>query len=157
VILLDTNVVSEPLRPRPNLNVLVWLDAQAAESLYLSTVSVAELLLGIESLPIGKRRRALAAALDEQIMALFGRRIVPFDLVAAGVYAKIVMRARRHGHPIGVADAQIAAIAESRRFSVATRDEAPFQAAGIPVINPWTAKPEIEPGRGPIPGGKRPG
>ncbi|MGD0694799.1 MAG: type II toxin-antitoxin system VapC family toxin [Terriglobia bacterium] len=142
MILLDTNVISEAMRPQPDRNVLAWLDAQAAESLYLSTVSLAELLLGIESLPAGKRRRALAAALDEQIIALFGERILTFDLKAAEVYAKIVIRARRQGHPMAVEDAQIAAIAASRQFSVATRDEAPFQAAGVPVINPWTSTPE---------------
>jgi len=139
VILLDTNVVSEAMRPTPDRNVLAWLDAQAAETLYLSTVSLSELLLGIQSLPAGKRRQALAAALAEQVIALFGERIVAFDLAAAQDYAKIVMRARRRGKPITVADAQIAAIAASRNFSVATRDEAPFQAAGVPVINPWTA------------------
>jgi hypothetical protein len=145
VILLDTNVVSEPMRPKPNGNVVAWLDAQAAETLYLSTVSLAELLLGIESLPAGpakRDRKALAAALAEQVIALFGERIVPFDLAAAHAYAKIVARARQYGHPIAVADAQIAAIAASRHFSVATRDEAPFQAAGVPVINPWIVKPE---------------
>ena len=146
MILLDTNVVSEPMRVKPDRNVLAWIDAQAAESLYLSTVSLAELLLGIESLPAGKRRKALAAALDREIIALFGERIAPFDLRAAEAYAMVVTRARRHGHPIGVADAQIAAIAASRQFSVATRDEAPFQAAGIAVINPWTAMPEAERG-----------
>ncbi len=142
MILLDTNVVSEPMRPMPDQKVLAWLDAQAAESLYLSTVSFAELLLGIASLPAGKRRKALAAALHEQVIALFGERIVPFDLGAAETYAQIVTRARRHGHPIAVADAQIAAIAASHQFTVATRDEAPFQAAGVPVINPWTASLE---------------
>ncbi len=142
MILLDTNVISEAMRPQPDRNVLAWLDAQAAESLYLSTVSLAELLLGIESLPAGKRRKALAAALDEQIIALFGERILTFDLRAAEAYAGIVTRARRQGRPMAVADAQIAAIAASRRFSVATRDEAPFQAAGVPVINPWTSTPE---------------
>ena len=138
MILLDTNVVSEPMRPQPDQKVLAWLDAQAAESLYLSTVSFAELLLGIVSLPAGKRRRALAAALNQQVIALFGDRIVPFDLNAAEIYAEIVVRARRHGHPIAVADAQIAAIAVSHQFTLATRDEEPFQAAGVPVINPWT-------------------
>lgn len=147
MILLDTNVVSEPMRPKPDRNVLAWLDDQAAESLYLSTVSLAELLLGIETLPAGKRRKTLAAALDEKIIALFGERIVPFDLAAAETYAKIVTRACRHGHLIAVADAQIAAIAASHQFSVATRDEAPFQAVGVPIINPWTATPEAEPGR----------
>jgi len=146
VILLDTNVVSEPMRPRPDRNVLNWLDAQAAESLFLSTISAAELLLGIESLPPGKRRKALATALDEQIIALFGGRIVPFDLGAAETYAKIVANARRRGHAMAVADAQIAAIAAFHKFSVATRDEAPFRAAGVPVINPWTATAMAEHG-----------
>lgn len=139
MILLDTNVVSEPMRPRPDPGVLGWLDAQVAETLYLSTVSLAELLLGVESLPAGKRRKALAAALDEQIVALFGGRMAPFDAPAAESYPGVVMRARRRGHLISVADAQIAAIAASRRFSVATRDAAPFQAAGISVIDPWSA------------------
>ena len=137
MILIDTNVVSEAMRARPDPKVLEWLDAQAPETLYLSTVSLAELLLGIESLPAGKRRRALAAALAEQIIGLFGERIVSFDVAAARNYPTIVTRARRHGHPIAVADAQIAAVATSRNFLVATRDEAPFQAAGVGLINPW--------------------
>src|SRR5207245_983638 len=85
-------------------------------------------------------------ALDEQIISLFGERIMPFDLGAAQTYAKIVARARRHGHTIAVADAQIAAIAASRQFSVATRDETPFHAAGVQVVNPWTATPQVQPG-----------
>jgi predicted nucleic acid-binding protein len=140
VILLDTNVVSEPMRSNPNRSVLTWLDAQSVESLYLATVSLSELLLGIASLPAGKRRSAFAGAL-EQIISLFAERIVPFDIAGAEAYAEIVTRARRHRHSIAVADAQIAAIAASRRFIVATRDEAPFRAAGITVINPWTAAP----------------
>ena len=139
MILLDTNVVSEPMRPEPDQKALDWLDAQAAESLFLSSVSLAELLLGIASLPAGKRRKALAPALHQQVIALFGVRIVPFDLNAAGIYPEIVIRARRQGHPIAVADAQIAAIAASHQFTVATRDEAPFRAVGVPIINPWTA------------------
>ena len=145
MILLDTNVVSEPMRTNPDRNVLAWLDAQAAESLYLTTISLAELLLGIASLPTGKRRRVLAAALEKQILMLFGERVLPFDISGAKSYPEIVTRARRHGHSIAVADAQIAAIAASRQFSVATRDEAPFQATGIPVINPWTATPDAGP------------
>ncbi len=141
MILLDTNVVSEPMRRRPDPNVLAWLDAEEAENFYLSTVSLAELLLGIESLPAGKRRKALAAALDEQITALFGERIVAFDARAAAAYPAVVIGARRRGYPIAVADAEIGAIAVSRQFSVATRDVAPFQAAGIRVIDPWTENP----------------
>lgn len=144
MILLDANVVSEPMRSAPDPHVLAWLDAQAAESLYLSTISLAELMLGIENLPAGKRRKALGGALDEQIITLFAGRIAVFDTRAAETFPRIVIRARRHGYPIAVADAQIAAIAASRGFSVATRDVAPFQAAGVPTINPWTGTPEIQ-------------
>jgi len=140
MILLDTNVVSEPMRLRPDPRVQDWLDAQAIETLYLSTISLSELLLGIESLPTGKRRRALAAALGEQIVSLFESRILPFDVAAAEAYAKVVTRARRQGHAISVTDGQIAAIAAARNLRVASRDETPFQAAGLAVINPWTTE-----------------
>jgi toxin FitB len=140
MILLDTNVVSEPMRQRPSPQVQDWLDDQAIETLYLSTISLSELLLAIESLPTRKRRRALAAALGEQIVNLFESRIIPFDIAAAEAYAKLVPRARSNGHAISVADGQIAAIAAARNFRVASRDETPFQAAGLAVINPW--KPE---------------
>ena len=115
-----------------------WLDAQAAETLYLSTVSLSELLLGIESLPIGRRRTGLATALEEQIVSLFEDRIVAFDIAAAEAYAKLVVLARGNGCAISVADGQIAAIAASRNLRIASRDEAPFRAAGLAVINPWT-------------------
>lgn len=144
MILLDTNVVSEPMRPKPEPKVLEWLDAQIAETVYLSTISLAELLLGVERLPAGKRRKTLAALLEKQLIALFKDRILPFDFDAARLYAKIVANARRQGHPIAVADALIAAIAASRNFAVATRDMAPFEAAGISVINPWSAKAGVE-------------
>ena len=144
MILLDTNVISEPMRHHPEGRVISWLDAQAPETLFLSTVSLSEILLGIESLLLGKRRKALAAAL-EHLLSLFHERILPFDVGAAEVYPRIVLRARHQGHPIAVGDAQIAAIAALRQFSVATRDEAPFRAAGLPVINPWTAVLEPEP------------
>jgi toxin FitB len=137
MILLDTNVVSEPMRQHPDRRVQDWLDAQAIETLYLSTISLAELLLGIENLPAGKRRKSLAAAVGEQIMSLFSDRILPFDVPAAQAFAKVVTRARREGYTISVADGQIAAIATARSLSIASRDEAPFHAAGIAVINPW--------------------
>ena len=140
MILLDTNVVSEPLRQHPERRVLEWLDAQAIESLYLSAISLSELLLGIESLPAGRRRDALAKAVEELILRLFDDRILSFDIAAAEAYAKVVARARAHGHPISVSDGQIAAIAVARSLAVASRDERPFRAAGVTVINPWTAE-----------------
>ncbi len=141
MILLDTNVVSEPMRSHPDPAVVSWLDAQAAENLYLSTISLAELLLGVENLPAGKRRKALAAALDSQLIALFGDRILPFDAHAAKLFPKLVMRARRRGHAISAADAQIAAIAALHRLIVATRDVSPFEAAGVPTFDPWATAP----------------
>jgi toxin FitB len=137
MILLDTNVVSEPMKVRPDPRVQDWLDAQAIETLFLSTISLSELLLGIESLPTGRRRTALATALGEQIVSLFDDRILPFDVAAAEAYAEVVTQARGRGYAIAMADGQIAAIAASRNLSVATRDEGPFLAAGVGVINPW--------------------
>jgi predicted nucleic acid-binding protein len=140
VILLDTNVVSEPIRRYPDSRVLDWLDAQVIETLYFSTISLAELLLGVENLPIGRRRTALAAALKQQIADLFGDRIIPFDIPAAEAYAKLVARARGQGQAISIADGQIAGIAAANKFRVASRDDQPFRAAGLVVINPWTAE-----------------
>jgi toxin FitB len=137
MILLDTNVVSEPIRRHPDTRVLDWLDAQVIETLYFSTISLAELLLGVENLPIGRRRTALAAALKQQIADLFGDRIIPFDIAAAEAYAKVVARARSQGQAISIADGQIAGVAAANKFRVASRDDQPFRAAGLVVINPW--------------------
>jgi toxin FitB len=137
MILLDTNVVSEPMRRHPDNRVLVWLDAQVIETLYFSTIGLGELLLGVENLPIGRRRTALVAALEQQIANLFGDRIIPFDIPAAAAYARVVARARSQGQAISVADGQIAGVAAANKFRVASRDDRPFRAAGLVVVNPW--------------------
>lgn len=137
MIILDTNVVSEPMRPGGSEAVLAWLDRQAADTLYLTAINLAELLVGIMILPAGKRKRGLDAALTEVVSGLFGSRILPFDQAAAKAYALVVSRARTAGRAIGAADGQIAAIALVHGFTVATRDAAPFEAAGVPVIDPW--------------------
>jgi predicted nucleic acid-binding protein len=137
VIILDTNVVSEPMKPDGDRGVQAWLDEQIAETLYLTSISLSELLLGVEVLPHGKRKEGLATALNELLVALFGSRILPFDQQAAMMYAARVSRARTSGRAISMADAQIAAIAAVHGFTVATRDTAPFVAAGVPVVNPW--------------------
>jgi toxin FitB len=137
VILLDTCVVSEPLKPSPNASVLAWLDDQVAESLYLSTVSLAELLAGVAALPAGRRRSALAGGLSSLLEKLFAGRILSFDEAAAAQFPHIVTAAHKRGVTISFADAQIAAIAAARGFAVGTRDTGPFVAAGVRVIDPW--------------------
>lgn len=137
MIILDTNVISEPMKPSGNAAVLAWLDRQQAETLYLTATSLAELLVGIELLPDGRRKQGLDRALGDLMSVLFGSRILPFDERAAKLYAPLLGRARNSGRVIGFADGQIAAIATLHGFSVATRDVAPFEAAGVPVVNPF--------------------
>jgi toxin FitB len=136
MILLDTNVVSEAMKPEPHPAVRAWLNDQSAESLYLSSVSLAELLFGIGVLPAGKRRDMLSKALDG-LMGLFRDRVLPFDAEAARRYAALALAAKTKGRGLPLADGYIAAIAASRGFIVASRDTSPYEAAGITVINPW--------------------
>ncbi|HEY3622403.1 MAG TPA: type II toxin-antitoxin system VapC family toxin [Roseiarcus sp.] len=138
MILVDTNVVSEPLKARADPRVVTWLYRQAADALFISTISVSEILFGVASLAAGKRRNRLAAAFENAILRLFAGRILSFDLEAARAYASLMSAARGRGVPIPIVDGQIAAIAKANGFSVATRDEAPFRAAGLNVVNPWT-------------------
>jgi hypothetical protein len=137
VILVDTNVVSEPLRARSEPRVVAWLNRQPAETLFISTISVSEILFGIETLVAGKRRNRLAEAFESAVLHLFAGRVLNFDLEAARAYASLMSAARARGLSISIVDGQIAAIAKANGFSVATRDEAPFRAAGIKVVNPW--------------------
>ena len=142
MILLDTNVVSEPLRTSPDANVLAWFDAQLVETLYLSTITLAELRFGIAVLPEGKRRDALHASFEQRVLPLFAGRILAFDDAASVAYAALRSRARAAGEAIATADGFIAAIAAANGFAVATRDTSPFEAAGLAVINPWASKPD---------------
>jgi len=136
MIVLDTNVVSEAMKPSADPTVTAWLDAQVADTIYLSSISLAELLFGIGSLPAGRRKEALAATL-EGLLGAFGRRVLPFDNDVARVYADIAARARAAGRGLPIPDGYIAAIASTHGYAVATRDTAPFIAAGVTVINPW--------------------
>ena len=137
MIILDTNVISEPLRPVPEARVIEWIDAQALETLYLSAITVAELRFGMASLPVGKRRAGLQESLEKQILPLFARRVLPFDMAASQAYGKLMAKAQAAGLAIGMADGYIAAIAVANSMMVATRDTGPFEAVGIEVINPW--------------------
>jgi len=146
VIILDTNVVSEPMKPDGDRRVEAWLDEQLAESLYITSISLSELFLGVELLPDGKRKEGLDIALRDLLETLFGDRILPFDLQAAIMYAARISKSRAASRAVSMADGQIAAIAAVHGFTVATRDTAPFVAAGLPVINPWeTEEPREQP------------
>lgn len=136
MILLDTNVVSEAMKPEPHPAVLGWLDDQAAETLFLSTVTVAELMFGIGALPVGRRRGRLAATLDG-VLGLFEGRVLAFDLDAARRYGELAVRVRAAGRGFPTPDGYIAAIASARGFAVASRDVSAFVAAGARVIDPW--------------------
>lgn len=137
MILLDTNVISEAMKPEPDPAVREWLDDQAAETLYLSSVTIAELLFGIGALPMGKRKAKLAAALDG-VLEIFVGRILPFDMGAARLYADLAVRARAAGRGFPTPDGYIAAIAAAHGLAVASRDSSDFAAAGLSVIDPWT-------------------
>jgi toxin FitB len=138
MILLDTNVVSEAMKPDPDPAVRSWLDEQTAETLFLSSVTMAELMFGIGSLPKGKRKDRLTAALDG-MLDLFAGRILPFDIGAARRYADLAVKARAAGKGFPTPDGYIAAIAAAHDFAVASRDASAFAAAGLTVIDPWTA------------------
>lgn len=140
MILLDTNVVSEPLKLTGDVGVLTWIDAQLIETLYLSAISLAELRFGIAALAPGKRRDTLHTSLEQRILPLFVGRILPFDAAASKAYAVLRARARVQGKAIAPADGYIAATATSHGLIVATRDTSPFEAAGLSVINPWNTQ-----------------
>ncbi|MDE0478623.1 MAG: type II toxin-antitoxin system VapC family toxin [Gammaproteobacteria bacterium] len=139
MILVDTNVVSEPLRENPEPRVAEWLDAQALETLYLSVITVAELRFGIHALPKGRRRERLHDHLERRVLPMFAGRMLIFDLPASQAYAELMATARSTGRAVSVSDGYIAATAAANAMIVATRDTAPFEAAGLKTIDPWTA------------------
>ena len=136
MILLDTNVVSETMRAAAHPSVTNWLDAQAADTLFLSSHTVAELMFGVGVLPQGSRRDKLTARLDG-LLALFEARVLPFDTAAARRYAVLATKARAAGKGFPAPDGYIAAIASAHGFAVASRDPSAFNAAGLTVIDPW--------------------
>jgi predicted nucleic acid-binding protein len=139
VIVLDTNVISELVRPQPEPRVVSWIAAQPRSELHATSVTKAEILLGIASLPAGRRKAGLAEAAERLFAQLLAGRVIPFDAIAAEHYAEVVTGRRRLGRPMGIVDAQIAAIALTAGASVATRDVAGFEGCGVEIINPWTA------------------
>lgn len=138
MIILDTNVISETQKKAPAGAVMDWLDAQDATNLYISTITAAELVFGVQSMPEGRRRDGLTKAVSAILKEDFAGRLLPFDEAAAWVYGERVAAARKRGYAISIADGQIAAIALSRPGAmVATRDRTPFIALGAEVLDPW--------------------
>ena len=137
MILLDTNVVSELMRPAPAGAVLAWFTAQDAADLYLSAIGEAELRRGAALLPAGKRRDHLMAMIDAMIAEDFAGRILPFDSNAAQAFVLVFLERRAAGRPISFADGQIAATARAQGAAIATRNTADFAGCGIAVIDPW--------------------
>jgi predicted nucleic acid-binding protein len=142
MIILDTNVVSEATRLRPAPEVRRWLAAYPPERLFITTVTQAEILYGLELLASGMRRARLQAAVDAAFAEEFAGRILPFDEQAAYAYGRIAAARRASGRPIAPFDGQIAAIARSRNAAVATRDVYGFEGCGVTILNPWAGVPQ---------------
>lgn len=141
MFILDKYVASEPTRHAASAHVQAWFDEHAPETLYLTSISLAELLLGIETLPLGRRKAGLAGVLSELLGHLFDTRILTFDADADAVQrsASMLAKARKRGCSISMAAGTIASIAATHGVMVATRNTAPFELLGVPVINSWKA------------------
>ncbi len=139
MIVLDTNVVSELMRPVPNPAVLAWVDAQSDRDLWLCSVVVSELLYGLARLPMGSRRAQLTQAFEAMLAEDFAGRVLAFDLPAAVVYADLVSAREQQGQPLTMADAQIAATCLAHGARLATRNVRDFEGLGLRWLNPWTS------------------
>ena len=136
-MLLDTNVLSELLRAAPNPAVVAWVTAQPADSVFVTSVTEAEMRVGVRLLPAGKRRQALEIAIAAMFAEDFAGRIRPFDTAAVPGYVDIVCKRRSAGRPISQFDAQIAAIALCHGDKLATRNVSDFEGCGLPLVDPW--------------------
>jgi len=139
MILLDTNVVSELMRPAPSDTVENWISGHPTASLFITAITEAELRYGVALLTEGQRKRSLLVQVEAMLVEDFADRILPFDSSAASAYAQIAATRRQAGRPITQADAQIAAIAVARGATVATRNIADFEGCGVTLVNPWAA------------------
>jgi predicted nucleic acid-binding protein len=137
MIVLDTNVVSDTMRPSPNAAVVAWLNEQDIQTLYLTAVSLAELRFGIARLAEGRTKADLSTRLDMMLQKVFLGRVLPFTDGAAQTFADRMAIARRNGLTVGFQDGMIGATAATSGFAIATRDTGPFAAMGLTVIDPW--------------------
>lgn len=137
MILLDTNIISEMMKPSPNAKVIFWLDQQEIMQLFISTITIAEISYGINVLPLGNKRGILEEAFNKVLKEAFEYRILSFDDIAAHIYGKVMGKKKELGKPMGIADGQIAAIARAHGASLATRNIADFSDCGLNLINPF--------------------
>lgn len=137
MIVLDTNVVSEPLKLKPDVDVMRWLAVQAPESLFITTITMAKMFTGVEMMPNGRKRDALSAALKEQVLPLFSGRVLDFNVASAKAFSKVIVAANAVGNDIDFADAAIAAIAMTHGFHLATRNVRDFRGVQVEILNPW--------------------
>lgn len=135
--LVDTNVISEFVRPQPNSRVVQWLDAVSPDSLYVSAITFGELRLGIEDLPAGKRRAALEAWIETGLPAWFDSHLLPITRAIAGQWGRLTIAARRNGTALSTADGLIAATAVEHGLAIVTRNVIDFATCGVVVVNPW--------------------
>jgi len=135
--LLDTNVLSEVVKPRPDANVMGWLDEADEDRLYLSVAALAELRRGVELIPLGRRRDALSAWLAEDLPARFEGRVLPIDRRVADVWGAVMAGARRAGVGLSIMDGFLAATARVHTFTLVTRNVRDFRALALPLLNPW--------------------
>ena len=137
MLVLDTNVISEIMKALPSSRVMEWWSQQQSGELFTTAITVAEILYGIEILPRGKRRDGLRAEAEVVFTQDFAGRILPFDEEAARIFPEIAAGRRGEGRPIAELDAQIAAVARTRRAVLATRNTDDFEGCGVRLVNPW--------------------
>lgn len=137
MIVLDTNVLSEIMRPAPEPKVVSWVDAVPTSEVAISAVTMAEILYGVGLMPEGRRRQRLMSIAEAIFAHDFDGRILPFDASAAVEYVAVVLQRQASGHPISMADAQIAAVCRAHECTLATRNTRDFAGAGLNLIDPW--------------------
>lgn len=137
MIIVDTNIISEMMKPQPSTPVLQWLDAQEITQLFTTSITLAEISYGLNVLPQGNRRALLEDAFNKAMLAAFKHRILFFDERAAHQYGKLMGLRKELGRPLSIPDGQIAAIALVHGAAVATRNTRDFADCGLELINPW--------------------
>jgi predicted nucleic acid-binding protein len=137
MIILDTNVISEMMKSIPSVDVVTWMNKQNASELFITTISIAEITYGLNALPIGQRRKTLEDAFQKTMIEAFEYRVLLFDESAAQIYGRLMANRKHLGRPLSILDGQIAAIAFSNEFAVATRNLRDFSDCGLRLVNPF--------------------